>query len=71
MIEVKNHAAICARPIVLIGMMGAGKSSLGLRLAEALHLPFVDADSEIEKAAAMTIAEIFDRHGCISVLLSA
>lgn len=63
MIEVKNLPAICARTIVLIGMMGAGKSSLGLRLAEALHLPFVDADSEIEKAAAMTIAEIFDRHG--------
>ena len=43
--------------------MGAGKSSLGLRLAEALKLPFLDADAEIEKAAAMSIAEIFDQHG--------
>ena len=61
--EVKNRQAICSRPIVLIGMMGAGKSSLGLRLAEALKLPFLDADAEIEKAAAMSIAEIFDQHG--------
>jgi shikimate kinase len=61
--EVKNRQAICSRPIVLIGMMGAGKSSLGLRLAKALKLPFLDADAEIEKAAAMSIAEIFDQHG--------
>ena len=61
--EVKNRQAICSRPIVLIGMMGAGKSSLGLRLAEALHLPFLDADAEIEKAAAMSVAEIFEQHG--------
>ena len=61
--EVKNRQAIRSRPIVLIGMMGAGKSSLGLRLAEALKLPFLDADTEIEKAAAMSIAEIFDQHG--------
>jgi shikimate kinase len=61
--EVENSQAICARPIVLIGMMGAGKSSLGLRLAEALDLPFLDADAEIEKAAAMSIAEIFEQHG--------
>ena len=63
MSKVKNRQAICSRPIVLIGMMGAGKSSLGLRLAEALKLPFLDADAEIEKAAAMSIAEIFDQHG--------
>ena len=63
MTEVKNQAAICARPIVLIGMMGAGKSSLGVRLAAALQLPFIDADTEIEKAAAMSIAEIFEHHG--------
>ena len=63
MSKVKNRQAICSRPIVLIGMMGAGKSSLGLRLAEALNLPFLDADAEIEKAAAMSIAEIFDQHG--------
>ena len=63
MSKVKNRQAICSRPIVLIGMMGAGKSSLGLRLAEALKLPFLDADAEIEKAAAMSIPEIFDQHG--------
>ena len=63
MSKLKNRQAICSRPIVLIGMMGAGKSSLGLRLAEALKLPFLDADAEIEKAAAMSIAEIFEQHG--------
>ncbi len=47
------------RPIVLVGMMGVGKSSLGRRLATLLDLPFVDADDEIEKAAAMPISEIF------------
>lgn len=50
-------------PIVLIGMMGSGKSSLGVRLAEAVNLRFADADAEIEKAAQMSIADIFDRHG--------
>jgi shikimate kinase len=44
-------------------MMGAGKSSIGRRLAARLNLPFVDADAEIEKAASMTIAEIFAAHG--------
>jgi shikimate kinase/3-dehydroquinate synthase len=51
------------RSIVLVGMMGAGKTSIGKRLAAALRLPFVDADVEIENAAGMTIAEIFARHG--------
>lgn len=51
------------RNVVLIGMMGAGKSSVGRRLAQALALPFVDADSEIEAAANMSIAEIFDFYG--------
>lgn len=51
------------RSIVLIGMMGAGKSSIGRRLAELLSLPFVDADAEIEAAAGKTIAEIFEEHG--------
>jgi len=44
-------------------MMGAGKSSIGRRLAGRLGVPFVDADSEIEKAAGMSIPEIFDAHG--------
>ena len=52
-----------ARSIVLVGMMGAGKSSIGRRLASRLGLSFVDADAEIETAAGMTIAEIFATHG--------
>ena len=51
------------RSIVLVGMMGAGKSSIGRRLAGELHLPFVDADTEIESAAGMSIPEIFEAHG--------
>lgn len=56
-------AARIERPIVLVGMMGVGKSSLGKRLAALLSFRFVDADDEIEKAAQMTIPEIFDAHG--------
>jgi shikimate kinase len=51
------------RSIVLVGMMGAGKSSVGRRLSARLGIPFVDADAEIESAAGMTIAEIFEKHG--------
>ena len=49
--------------LVLVGLMGVGKSTIGRRLAARLGLPFVDADEEIERAAGMTIQEIFDRHG--------
>jgi shikimate kinase len=56
-------AGLGARSIVLVGMMGAGKSSIGRRLASELSLPFVDADGEIEAAAGMTISEIFETHG--------
>jgi shikimate kinase len=56
-------AALGRRSIVLVGMMGAGKSSVGRRLAARLGIPFVDADAEIETAAGMTISEIFDHHG--------
>ena len=51
------------RPVVLIGMMGVGKSSVGRKLANALHFSFVDADEAIEQAAHMTIPEIFDSFG--------
>jgi shikimate kinase len=51
------------RSIVLIGLMGAGKTALGRRLAHRLDLPFVDADNEIEEAAGATISEIFAEHG--------
>jgi shikimate kinase len=56
-------AALESRSLVLVGMMGAGKSSIGRRLAARLNIPFVDADAEIEQAAGMTIADIFARHG--------
>ena len=58
-----NASVRVDRPIVLVGMMGAGKSSIGRRLAARLGLPFRDADQEIEAAAGMPIAEIFDRFG--------
>ena len=51
------------KTIALVGLMGAGKSSIGRRLAQALGLPFVDADSEIEAAAGASIEEIFARDG--------
>jgi shikimate kinase len=49
--------------IVLVGLMGAGKSTVGRRLATRLKLPFVDADAEIETAADLTVAEIFEKYG--------
>jgi shikimate kinase len=52
-----------SRSVVLVGMMGAGKSSIGRRLSARLGIPFVDADTEIESAAGMTIPEIFAKHG--------
>src|SRR4051812_37935619 len=61
-----NMAVPLHRPeksIALIGMMGAGKSTVGRRLARRLGLPFVDADEEIEAAAGLSIAEIFELYG--------
>jgi shikimate kinase len=54
---------LIARTVALVGLMGAGKSSIGRRLAQRLKLPFIDADAEIEAAAGATIEEIFERHG--------
>jgi shikimate kinase len=56
-------AALGRRSVVLVGMMGAGKSSVGRRVALRLGIPFVDADSEIEKAAGMAISDIFAVRG--------
>jgi shikimate kinase len=57
------RAALGQRAVVLVGMMGSGKSSVGRRLAARLGLPFVDADTEIETAAGMSIPEIFAQRG--------
>ncbi len=51
------------KSVVLVGLMGAGKSSIGRRLGARLGMPFVDSDVEIEKAAGMSIDDIFKRHG--------
>jgi shikimate kinase len=62
-LEAEIVAALGPRAIVLVGMMGAGKSSIGRRLAQRLAIPFVDADTEIEIAAGMSIADIFAVRG--------
>jgi len=51
------------RPIVLVGLMGAGKSTVGRRLAKRLGIPFVDSDVEIEEAAGSSTSELFERYG--------
>jgi shikimate kinase len=63
-LEADITSALGRRSVVLVGMMGAGKSTIGRRLAARLRLPFLDADIEIEVAhAGMTIPEIFATHG--------
>jgi shikimate kinase/3-dehydroquinate synthase len=59
----KHILAKSGKSIVLVGLMGAGKTAIGRRLAAVLDLPFFDADHEIELAAGITIAEIFAKHG--------
>jgi shikimate kinase len=61
--EAEITAALGTRSVVLVGMMGAGKSTIGRRLATRLRLPFLDADTEIETAAGMSIPDIFETHG--------
>lgn len=51
------------RTVALVGMMGVGKSTVGKKLAESLAAPFVDSDEEIERAAGLSVQEIFERHG--------
>jgi shikimate kinase len=61
--EIKALAARLGRPIVLVGMMGVGKSTVGRKLATLLDLPFRDADDEIAEAAQLSVSEIFERFG--------
>ncbi|OJW67382.1 MAG: shikimate kinase [Sphingomonadales bacterium 63-6] len=61
--EIEELAARIDRPIALVGMMGVGKSTIGRKLSSLLHLPFTDADEAIEKAAQMSVSEIFARFG--------
>jgi shikimate kinase len=61
--EAEISAALGTRSVVLVGMMGAGKSTIGRRLSARLRLPFLDADTEIEAAAGMSIPDIFESHG--------
>lgn len=59
----RNEAPWANRTIALVGLMGAGKSTVGRRLAEKLGRAFYDSDSEIEKAAGLSVADIFSLHG--------
>uniref|UniRef100_UPI00366AFE86 shikimate kinase n=1 Tax=Brachybacterium conglomeratum TaxID=47846 RepID=UPI00366AFE86 len=63
--QIKNQllSSLDKRALVLVGLMGAGKSVIGKRVATMLRLPFYDSDQEIEKAAQMTITEIFEIYG--------
>jgi shikimate kinase len=61
--EADITSALGRRSVVLVGMMGAGKSTIGRRLGARLRLPFLDADIEIEAAACMSIPEIFETRG--------
>ncbi len=59
----KNIRKALKKPVVMVGLMGAGKTKIGGMLAKSLRLPFVDADQEIEAAAGCSVADIFERHG--------
>lgn len=61
--EIRELVKRLDRPVVLVGMMGVGKSTVGRKLAALLRLPFCDADDAIEEAAQMSVSEIFDRFG--------
>lgn len=59
----KEKKITLSRPLVLVGLMGCGKTSVGKRIAETLSVPFIDADHEIEKAAGCSVADIFELYG--------
>ena len=61
--EIGGIARRIDRPVVLVGLMGVGKSTVGRRLAAILGTDFIDVDEEIERAANRTISEIFETHG--------
>lgn len=61
--EIRALARRIDRPVALVGMMGVGKSTIGRKLAATLGLPFIDADEEIEKAARMSVSDIFEQFG--------
>ena len=61
--KISRHDGKLEKPVILIGMMGAGKSSIGKMLAANIGTRFIDSDTEIEKAAKMSIPEIFKLHG--------
>ncbi len=61
--KLQPDAALSDKTIVLVGIMGVGKTTVGRRLATLLKLPFYDADAEIEQAAGMPVAEFFERYG--------
>ena len=61
--EARLVSALNGRPIIMVGLMGAGKTTIGRRLANRLSIPFRDADHEIEAAANMSVADIFAQHG--------
>ncbi len=67
MIENQQHAGVShnfvSRPIVLVGLMGAGKSTIGRRLAHAVNMNFLDSDNEIMEAAGCSISDIFETYG--------
>jgi shikimate kinase len=62
-VQARALASRIDRPLVLVGMMGVGKSTIGRKLAQVLGLPFVDADDAIVEAAKMSITEMFDQFG--------
>lgn len=61
--DAQRHPYVLKKTVVMVGMMGAGKTAVGRTLAQLLDVPFLDSDQEIEAAAAMTVPEIFARDG--------